>query len=302
MIYQPAPLKKGDTIAMVCPSGFLPFEKAKKAISVLESLGYQVKVGKTVGHQHHYFSGTDEERLDDLQTMLDDQNVKAILCGRGGYGMSRIVHQLNFKKFKQTPKWIIGFSDITVLHCKLFTQHNTSSIHASMAAAFNNGGYKKKNVQSLLEMLKGKKQTYIHKPHAFNQHGKASGLLVGGNLSLLAHLSGTKLQPQTNGAILFIEDVGEYIYNIDRMLLQLEYAGWFKNLSAIIVGGFTEIKDTQIPFGKSVTEVIRERISHLNIPISYQFPISHGKDNWAVKIGANYELNVNQHQVTLKEI
>lgn len=202
-IITPSYLRNGSTVGIVCPAGYMPAAKTTTCQQTLQSWGFQVKLGKTVGHQHFYFSGTDEERLQDLQQMIDDPNVDAILCGRGGYGTSRIIDQLNWKKFRKHPKWIIGFSDITVLHSFLFTKLRTASLHAPMANAFNDGGANDEYVQSLRKALTGKKASYTCAVHACNKNGKASGQLVGGNLSLIAHQIGTPSDVDTKGKILF---------------------------------------------------------------------------------------------------
>ena len=297
----PPYLKKGDTIGILCPAGFMPIENAQTAINVLQDWGFTVKTGFTLGNQHNYFSGTDEERLHDLQSMLDDTSIKAIICARGGYGLGRIIEKLNFKKFTKNPKWIIGFSDITVLHSHLFSNFNIASMHAPMAAAFNDDEYKNEFVESLHKAITGERGNYTTASHAFNKVGNAKGRLVGGNLSLLAHLVGTSSDINTKNKILFIEDVGEYIYNIDRMLYQLKRSGHLKNLAGLIVGGFTEMKDTTTPFGQSAEEVIRDIIKEYDYPVCFNFPVSHERENYALKIGVKYELIVGE-KVLLKEV
>jgi muramoyltetrapeptide carboxypeptidase len=297
----PPYLQKGDTIGIVCPAGYLPAEKAQTCIDVLQQWGYRVKTGKTLGHQFHYFAGTDEERLLDLQQMLDDDSVQAILCGRGGYGVSRIIDRLNFDRFRRKPKWIIGFSDITVLHAHLFTVLQTASIHAPMAAAFNDDGWQNVYVQSLKQALEGHTASYTCDAHAFNQPGTVTAPLVGGNLSLLAHLVGSASDVDTRGKILFLEDVGEYIYNVDRMLLQLKRSGKLEGLAGLVVGGFTDMKDTVIPFGQTVEEVIRDQVKAYNYPICFNFPVSHSAANYALKVGVTYCLEVNPGRVKLRE-
>lgn len=297
----PPYLKKGDTIAIVCPSGFMPYERAETCIEVLQQWGYKVKVGNTLGSQHYYFSGTDEERLNDFQQMLDDDSVQAVLCGRGGYGMSRIIDKINFNKFKKKPKWLIGFSDITVLQAHLLRRYNVASLHAPMAAAFNDGEYSNEYVQSLRKALAGKAASYSCAPHQFNKNGTTSGELVGGNLSLLAHLVGTPSDVKTDGRILFIEDIGEYIYNVDRMLYQMKRAGKFDKLAGLIIGGFSEMKDTTVPFGKTVEEVLVEMFSEYDFPIAFNFPVSHERENFTLKVGGQYQLTVSARRVSLKE-
>ncbi|HSC52352.1 MAG TPA: LD-carboxypeptidase [Phnomibacter sp.] len=297
----PPYLKKGNTIGIVCPAGFMPAEKTLQCRKTLEQWGFRVKLGATVGNSFHYFSGTDAERLADMQAMLDDENIHAILCGRGGYGCSRIIDQLDWKKFRKHPKWIIGFSDITVFHNFLYTKQKTASLHAAMANAFNNGGDKKEYVLTLRNALIGKKNTYKIAPHTMNRTGAATGVLLGGNLSILAHQTGTISDINTRGAILFIEDVGEYLYNIDRMLLQLDRAGKLQHLAGLIVGGFSDMKDTTTSFGKTVEEIIQERISNYSFPVCFGFPVSHEEENVALKVGAVYALKVGK-TVQLKEV
>ena len=302
MIKIPPYLKKGDTIGLVCPSGTLPAKKAATCIRTLEAWGYKVKIGKTLGTQHHYFAATDKERAADMQEMLDDKNVHAVLCGRGGYGMSRIIDLLDFKKFKKDPKWVIGFSDITLLHNHCTQVLKTASLHAPMAGAFNNGGATNEWVLSLKHALAGKKANYKAAPHAHNKLGTATGKLVGGNLTLVAHAVGSVSGLQTKNAILFLEDIGEYKYNIDRMMIQLKRSGMLTNLAGLIVGGFTQTKDSDPAFGASVYEIIENAVAAYNYPVCYDFPVSHDKENYALKHGANYTLQVTAKKVSLQEL
>ena len=297
----PPYLKKGDTIGIVCPAGFMPHEKAATCIEVLTQWGYKVRVGKTLGSQLNYFSGTDDERLADLQQMLDDDSVQAVLCGRGGYGLGRIVDRINFARFKKKPKWVIGFSDITVFHAHIYRRFSIGGIHAPMAAAFNDLQYKNEYVQSLKKVLTGKQSKYTAPSHSFNKLGTFTGPLIGGNLSLIAHLVGTPSALKTKGHILFLEDVGEYIYNIDRMLYQLKRSGAFDKVAGVVVGLFTDMKDTAVPFGSNVYEVIQDVLQEYNFPVCYQFPVSHEKENYALKTGVNYQLSVGKSRVTLAE-
>ena len=302
MIKIPPYLKKGDIIGIVCPSGYMPYEKALACIKTLELWGYRVLIGKTLGSQFHYFSGTDAERLADLQDMLDNDQVKAILCGRGGYGMSRIIDDLNFTKFKKKPKWLIGFSDITVLQAHVFSKYATATLHAPMAGAFNEGEAENEFVQSLRQALKGKKSDYTANTHEFNRMGKTAGLIVGGNLSLVAHLIGSRSAFDTKGKILFLEDIGEYVYNIDRMFIQLKRSGGLQQLAGLIIGGFSEIKDTTIPFGASVFETIQAHVKEFSYPVCFDFPVSHEKNNYALKVGVEHQLTVTNKIVRLREM
>ena len=277
-------------------------EKTAACVSTLEKWGYKVKKGKTVGGDSKtYFSGTDEERLSDFQSMLDDKEVNAVMCARGGYGMGRIIEQINFKKFKKHPKWIIGYSDVTVLHSHVYTQYGISTIHAPMASAFNDGGAENEFVQSLKNVLAGKKAKYSCGEHAFNRKGEASGELIGGNLAILAHLTGTDDDINPKGKILFIEDVGEYTYNLDRMMYQLKRSGKFSKLAGLIIGGFTDMKDTERPFGKTAYEIVKDLIDEYDYPVCFGFPVSHADENYALKIGVEYKLKVSGNKSTLQE-
>lgn len=298
----PPYLEKGDTIGIVAPAGFMPIEKMQACIDTLDSWGYTVQLGTTThSSSQNYFSGTDDERLTDLQEMLDDRNVKAILCARGGYGTSRIIDRINFKKFRKHPKWIIGFSDITVLHAHIFCNYKTASMHAPMAAAFNDGEITNPYIISLKEALEGKPSYYECVAHAFNKAGEAKGQLIGGNLSLLVHLIGTKSDLKTKNKILFLEDVGEYLYNVDRLVLQLKRSGKLEKLAGLIIGGFTDSKDTERPFGKAVYDIIYEQVNEYDYPICFGFPVSHERENYALKFGMRYQLKVQNDKVILWE-
>jgi muramoyltetrapeptide carboxypeptidase len=302
MIKSPPYLKKGDTIGLVCPAGHMPIEKVQTCIETLGQWGYQVKLGNTIGTDSpNYFSAADDERLNDLQQMLDDSEVKAVICARGGYGMSRIIDRLNFKHFKKEPKWVVGYSDITVFHAHLYTNHYISSLHAPMAAAFNDEGFKNEYILSLKNALEGKKIKYQCPPHEFNIKGEAIGELIGGNLALLTHVIGTDSDLKTRGRILFIEDIGEYLYNIDRMIVQMKRSGKLAKLAGLIVGGFSDIKDTDRPFGKTAYEIILEAVKEYNYPVCFGFPVSHEKENYALRIGVGYKLKVGKSRTILEE-
>lgn len=301
MIKFPPYLKPGDTIGVICPAGHMPLEKAQVAIETFKEWGFKVKVGDTLGKQHHYFSGTDRERLQDLQSMLDDKDIDAVFCARGGYGVSRIIDQIRFKRFKKKPKWIVGFSDITLLHSHIFSNYGIATLHAPMAAAFNQGENENTYVRSVYDALIGRKAVYSTIGHAMNQKGRGEGILVGGNLALLAHACGTASDINTENKILFIEDIGEYIYNVDRMMYQLKRSGKLDDLCGLIIGRFTDMKDTTIPFGQSVYEVIKDLTKECSYPVCFEFPVSHEKENYALKIGAKYELIVSASSVQLEE-
>ncbi|HEX2607387.1 MAG TPA: LD-carboxypeptidase [Flavisolibacter sp.] len=301
-IHIPPYLEKGDAVGIVAPAGYMPVEKMQTCIETLDAWGYTVVMGATTHSQsENYFSGTDEERLADFQEMLDNKDIKAIICARGGYGMSRIIDRLNFKKFRKHPKWLVGYSDITVLHAHILTRFKIASLHAPMASAYNDGGAESAYIQSVRKALAGEPADYECAPHPMNRTGEAKGELVGGNLSLLVHLIGTPSDLAVKHKILFIEDVGEYLYTIDRMILQLKRAGKLDKLEGLIIGGFTDIKDTDRPFGKSVYELIREHVKEFDYPVCYQFPVSHERENYALKIGGHYKLDVTDEKVKLYE-
>ncbi|HEX6915677.1 MAG TPA: LD-carboxypeptidase, partial [Chitinophagaceae bacterium] len=208
------------------------------------------------------------------------------------YGLSRIIDDLDFKKFRRRPKWIIGFSDITVLHAHITGRFNIATLHAPMAAAFNNGEYRNRYVQSLKHALAGEPVAYSVKSNKLNRRGKGEGELVGGNLALVAHLVGSKSSYRTSGKILFLEDVGEYLYNIDRMLIQLKRAGMLEDLAGLVFGGFSDLKDTTLPFGCGIHGILQEHVSEYDYPVCFDFPVSHEKENYALKVGVKHRLEV----------
>jgi muramoyltetrapeptide carboxypeptidase len=296
---QPPILIPGDTIGITCPAGSIPMEKVQNCILTLEKWGFKVKLGKTVGSKKDCFSASDTERAAELQQMLDDANIKAVLCARGGYGLSRIIDQINFSGFNQNPKWVIGFSDITVLHAAIQKQ-NTMSIHGPMAAAFNKGAEGEIYIQSLKNCLLCENQIINAPPHLLNKQGTATANLIGGNLCMIAHLIGSKNAMNTMGKILFIEDVGEAHYNIDRLIIQCKNAGILDDLAGLVVGGFTELKDNATDFGATAYEIIHAHISNFNYPVCFDFPISHALENFAVMEGATYTLEVTKEGSILK--
>ncbi len=299
----PPYLKKGDIIGITCPAGYMPAAKAATCIRTLQQWGYDVMVGKTLGSPStNYFSGTDEERAGELQAMLDDNSIKAVLFGRGGYGMGRIIDKLDFRKFRKNPKWLIGFSDITVMHNHILSRYQTASLHAPMAGAFNDTLENNVFIKSLRNALTGKKATYSTRWNPFNNKGEASGILTGGNLALLSNIIGTVSDFDSRNRLLFLEDTGEYLYNIDRMLYHLKRSGKFKQVAGVIIGGFTDMKDTERPFGKSVYEIIHDFTASLDCPVCFNFPVSHTRNNVALKPGVAYTLKVTGRNSQLQEL
>jgi len=298
----PSYLQRGATIGITAPAGFMALESITACIDTLQEWGYNVKLGDTThSHSSVYFSGNDEERRIDLQRLLDDPEVDAILCARGGYGVSRIIDRLDFKAYRKKPKWLIGFSDITVLHSHIYTRYGIATLHAPMAGAFNPDGPGSSSLHTLQAALQGTPAAYLVDGHPMNRVGSAKGVLVGGNLSLLAHQIGTDSECKTKKKILFLEDVGEYLYGIDRLLVQLKRSGKLDRLAGLVVGGFTDLKDTERPFGRDVYEIIREHVLEYEYPVCFGFPVSHGKENVALKHGVAHVLQVGREEVRLEE-
>ena len=297
----PSYLKRGDTIAICCPAGYMAAEKVTNCITTLKLQGYNVIVGENIGsNSENYFSGTDKERINELQRFLDDKNIDAILCARGGYGISRIIDRLCFKKFVKHPKWLIGFSDVTVLHTYLFSNFKLVSLHASMAAAFT-GGEENDNVKTMLAALKGKKALYDVDANILNKTGTAKGKLIGGNLTLFTNSIGTSSDIKTNNCILFLEDLDEQLYHIDRMFVQLKRSGKLKHLAGLLIGGFNDLKDSERPFGKNIYEIVLDQVAEYDYPVCFDFPVSHAEHNLALKHGMKHQLIVKEDGVSLIE-
>ena len=295
-------LKRGDTIAICCPAGYMSAEKVTNCIATLQKERYNVIVGENVGsNSPDYFSGTDEQRIKELQHFLDNKKIVAILCARGGYGISRIIDQLDFKKFCKHPKWLIGFSDVTVLHSYLFTNYKIISLHASMAAAFN-GADENDNIRTMLDALTGKKALYDIDANSSNKNGTAKGKLIGGNLSLFTNGIGTSSDVNTNNCILFLEDLDEQLYHIDRMFVQLKRSGKLKKLAGLIIGGFTDLKDTERPFGKTIYDIVLDIVAEYDYPVCFDFPVSHAENNLALKHGMKHQLIIKDDGVSLIEM
>lgn len=290
----PSPLKSGDVIGITCPAGYIPMDRVVCAIETLKSWGFQTKLGKTVGSEYHYFSGHDANRLQDLQQMLDDPSIKAILMGRGGYGCSRIIDDLDFTDFLKHPKWICGFSDITVLHSHIQRNFGIPTLHSPMCAAFQQNSLESLPVQSLKNALLGKTLRYEIPSHPFNREGRAMGILTGGNLAMLAHLTGSNSQVETSGKILFLEDVGEYLYNTDRMLMNLKRSGQLSELAGLVVGSFTDMQDTERAFGQTVEEIIWDKVKDYDYPVLFGFPCGHQEANVTLQLGMWQELVVEE--------
>ncbi|MFN8407234.1 MAG: LD-carboxypeptidase [Sphingobacteriaceae bacterium] len=296
MIDQPTPLKKGDKVAFTCPAKELPHEPID-AIKLLESWGLCVILGDTVKTSHHQFAGNDTLRAQDFQRFLDDDSIKAIFAARGGYGTIRIIDQLNFSKFIKNPKWVVGFSDITVLHSHIHTNYQIETIHGQMPLTISNGSTA--SLETLRKALFNEPLQYQYPNKTISQYGISQGLLIGGNLAILVSLLGSSSEIDYRDKILFLEDVGEYLYAIDRMLWTLKRAGKLAHLKGLIVGGFTELKDFDPPFGQTVEEMVLEKVKEYGYPVCFGFPAGHISNNQALIFGRQALLQVNEQEIRL---
>jgi muramoyltetrapeptide carboxypeptidase len=292
------PLVSGSKIYITSPAKAIDEGCVLLAKSFLEKNGFEVMISEHCLGKHHYFSGTDEERVVDLQHALDDESIGAIWCARGGYGAVRIVDRLNWDNFQNKPKWFVGFSDITVFHNRL-NIYKIPSIHATMPLNLNTNSIAAKD--SFIDVIRGKKLLYNLPSSNENIYGTSSGVLVGGNLSILYSLLATNDNIEFTNKILFIEDVGEQLYNIDRMLYSLEKAGVLGKIKGLIVGGFTDLKDTANPFGMGYKEIIISRLNR-SIPVAFDFPAGHIDDNRALIFGCEYYFEVNENFVRLRQL
>ncbi|MCO6161855.1 LD-carboxypeptidase [Flavobacterium sp. NRK F7] len=293
----PPYLKKGDTVAIVCTARkFMP-EEAKPAIELLESWGLKAKLGRTIGLDSCQLGGTDVERAADLQQMMDDDNVKAIWCARGGYGTVRIIDLLDFTKFSKKPKWVMGFSDVTVLHSHLNTL-GIATLHSIMPFTVPNAPEKVK--QTLKDALFGTNLNYRLPSKSYDVKGKAEGELVGGNISILYSLLGSSSSISTQGKILFIEDLDEYLYHVDRMMYNLKRNGYFEKAKGIIVGSMRDMHDNEIPFGQNEVQIITAIAKEYNIPIAFEFCAGHQKDNRTLVLGSQVSFEVNDKEIRLQ--
>lgn len=287
----PPPLQKGDTIALASPARFVKPAEVEHFVRFATQSGWKVRLDEACFAQHNQFGGSDEQRAAHLQALMDDAELKAIFCARGGYGTLRILDRLRFETMEQHPKWLVGFSDITVLHAKLQSL-GIASLHAPMP--FNFGPDDEDLFTALKLCLEGQRSSLTIAPHPLNINGRAAGELVGGNLSILYALKGSGTLPDLKGKILFIEDVDEYLYHIDRMMLSLKRAGILADLAGMLVGAFTDMKDNAIPFGLNAEEIIREHVAEFGFPLSFGFPAGHISLQRPLLLGARTALEVSE--------
>jgi muramoyltetrapeptide carboxypeptidase len=308
-IIVPPYLDKGDTIGITCPSGFMLEKDIQPAVEEIRKWGFQIMLGNTVGKRDFTFGGTDEERRKDFQDMIDNPDVKAILCARGGYGAVRIIDQLDFSSLKKNPKWVIGFSDITVFHSHLHTNMGVATIHSKMCNSFPDDWSKAEPIQietiiSLKDALQGERLVYNGGICEKNKPGSGEGILVGGNLKMLETMSGTSSDISTDDKILFVEDVGEALYSIDRMFCNLKRSGKLDKLKGLLIGGFTGIKaeNPGEEFGRSLYDIVLEKVNEFDYPVCFGFPVGHQRNNFALKCGMKHRLTIDANHSVLEEI
>lgn len=292
----PPYLQKGDTVAILATARKHIVKSMQPTIDLLESWGLNVVIGKSIGLEENQLAGNDEQRAADLQEQLDNPNIKAIWCARGGYGTVRVVDLIDFTQFKKSPKWLVGFSDVTVLHNHLNTM-GYKSIHGIMPISLAKAS--KEAIESLRLSLFGQPLQYAIDPHPMNRLGKATGELVGGNLSILYSVLGSPSAIDCTDKILYIEDLDEYLYHIDRMMMNLKRNGCLESLKGIIVGSMTDMKDNDIPWGKNALEIVQDVTKQYNIPVIFNFPAGHIHDNRALILGNNVTIEVTENCSTV---
>ncbi len=292
-------LKPGNRVGIISPASHPTSDQWKAGLQVLSDWGLEIVLGDHYLAEHFGLGGTDEQRRADLQQMLDDPSIAAIFPLRGGYGVSRLLDGLDFTKFRKNPKWVVGFSDITALLCHIDT-FSIASIHGPMPNNFcqKGGEAALANLHTLL--FEGR--THMHTTsHALNKHGVAEASIIGGNLSLLTHLIGSNSFPNPKGKILFIEEVGERLYHVDRLLLQLKRAGYLADLAGLIIGGFTDCKEASLTIGLSVEDMILEHTAAYHYPIAFDFPAGHIPNNQAIPMGKKIKFLVNAEIVQVTD-
>ncbi len=292
----PPYLQKGDTVAILATARKHIVKSMQPTIDLLEGWGLHVVIGKSIGLEENQLAGNDEQRAADLQEQLDNPNIKAIWCARGGYGTVRVVDLIDFTAFKKSPKWLVGFSDVTVLHNHLNTM-GYKSIHGIMPISLAKAS--QEAIESLRLSLFGQPLQYAIDPHPMNRLGKATGQLVGGNLSILYSVLGSPSAIDCTDKILYIEDLDEYLYHIDRMMMNLKRNGCLESLKGIIVGSMTDMKDNDIPWGKNALEIVQDVTKQYNIPVIFNFPAGHIHDNRALILGNNVTIEVTENCSTV---
>jgi len=290
----PEYIKKGDTIGIIATARKISKEEIKPAVEKLQHFGFKIELGKNLFESEYQFAGNDNKRQEDLQQMLDNPKIKAILIARGGYGTARILQGLNLENFKKHPKWIAGYSDITALHSFIQKHTGIATLHSTMPINFHKEGKTTDSVRSLIDALSGKGIEYSLNDHLYHTYGIAEGQIVGGNLSVLYSLNGTFADINTDGKILFIEDLDEYLYHIDRMIMNFKLSGKLDNLKGLIVGGMTDMHDNNVPFGKTPYKIINDIVKEFNYPKIFNFPAGHKEPNMALYFGRKATMKVSE--------
>lgn len=296
----PPYIMPGDTIGIASQASKVDREDVEPAIELLMNMGYNVEVSPHTFSSFHQYSATDQQRAEDFQQLLDNPDIKAIICSRGGYGTLRMLQQLDWTNFKVNPKWIVGFSDVTVLHSALNTMQ-IASIHGVMPRYFLIDDTPSDSFASLMSALTGKPLDYQLSHTETTRGGNATAELIGGNLSMLYSLRGTHLDIDTRGKILFIEDLNEYLYHLDRMMMNLKVGGKLDELSGLIVGSFSGMKDLDTPYGKTVEEIILDSVAKYNYPVIFNFPAGHSQPNMAIKMGCVTEIETNENGIKISQ-
>ena len=293
-------LSKGDTIGIISTARKISLEELKPAIKLIESLGYKYKLGKNLFKIDNQFAGTKEERAEDLHGAFLDSDIKAILCARGGYGTVQLLSLLDLELIRKNPKWLIGYSDVTVMHSYLHCNTNLQSLHASMPINFKDYNTESESINSLFSVLEGQTVSYKIPISDLNKEGNAEGVIIGGNLSIIYSLRGTLADLDTDGKILFIEDLDEYLYHIDRIMMNLKIGGKLDNLKALVIGGMSDMNDNDTPFGKSAKQIIYDLVKEYDYPIIFDFPAGHISENYAIPMGRQVSIKQENGFVYLK--
>jgi muramoyltetrapeptide carboxypeptidase len=295
--HTPSYLRPGDEIRIISTARAVDKEFIDLAVIEIEKRGFSVSLGKNLFRKENQFAGSDEERLSDLNEAVRDKKVRAIFAARGGYGTTRLLKGFDGKAFNNDPKWICGYSDITALHSHVLNSCQTLSLHSTMPVDFQRNTTE--SIDSLFQLIRGESLTYEAKPHDLNRGGNGEGAMIGGNLSMIYSLLGSTAQPLTDGKILFLEDLDEYLYHIDRMMVALDRAGILENLAGLVVGGMNDMNDNTVTFGKTADEIIAERVASYNFPVAFNFPSGHIDDNRAWIHGKKRRLTVRNDQPSL---
>tara|TARA_R110002049_G_scaffold58799_7_gene159531 strand:+ start:3191 stop:4093 length:903 start_codon:yes stop_codon:yes gene_type:complete len=289
---QPPFLVKGDRIAIISTARKISRKEINPAIQLFEKWGLEVVLSEFLFTEDRQFAGTEEQRTKGLQQFLDDTNIQAIVCARGGYGTVQVIDQLDFTSFKKHPKWIVGYSDVTTLHTHIHENVGVQTIHGTMPINFPKDGSENESTLSLKKALFGELDSYHFDGHPLNISGETSGEIIGGNLSILYSLSGTNSAADMKGKILFMEDLDEYIYHIDRMMMNLRKSDWLRGVKGVLVGGMSDMNDNAVPYGQTAEEIIRQRTEDLGIPVAFNFPAGHLEPNKALYFGRKCQLVV----------